>query len=85
MRRWFIPFGLAVAALASVVSADGATAAPESRAAASHRGGGGGYFAVVCGFSHRNRDDPIVFPSRSQWSRTTFGARRMPSTRSRQG
>jgi hypothetical protein len=26
--------------------------------------GGLGYFAVACGFSHRNQDDPIVFPGR---------------------
>jgi hypothetical protein len=25
-------------------------------------GRGGGYFAFTCGFSHRNQDDPIVFP-----------------------
>ena len=25
---------------------------------------GRGYFAVPCGFSHRNQDDPIVFPGR---------------------
>jgi hypothetical protein len=77
MRRWFIPFGLAIAALAIVVVAQGAAAAPERGAAASHRGGGGGYFAVVCGFSHRNRDDPIVFPRRPGLSHdhTYFGAR----------
>ena len=77
MRRWFTPFGLAIAALATVVVAQGAAAAPERGAASSHRGGGGGYFAVVCGFSHRNRDDPIVFPRRPGLSHdhTYFGAR----------
>jgi len=64
MRRLFFPLGLAVVTVASVVLAQGAGAAPESGAAASHRGGGGGggggYFAVACGFSHRNMDDPIV-------------------------
>jgi Domain of unknown function (DUF1996) len=79
MRRWFIPFGMAVAAVASVVLAHGAAAAPESSAVFSHRGGGSSYFAVVCGFSHRNRDDPIVFPRQSGRSHdhTYFGA---PST-----
>jgi len=79
MRRWLTPFGVAVAALASVVSAQGAMAAPESGAAASHRdrGAGGGYFAVACGFSHRNIDDPIVFPRQPGRSHnhTYFGAR----------
>jgi hypothetical protein len=77
MRRWLIPFGVAVAAIASVVFIQGAVAATESRAAASHRGGGGGYFAVACGFSHRNRDDPIVFPRQAGRSHdhTYFGAR----------
>ena len=77
MRHRFTPFGLVVATVASVVLAQGAAAAPESGAAASHRGGGGGYFAVACGFSHRNQDDPIVFPRQPGRSHdhTYFGAR----------
>jgi hypothetical protein len=77
MRRWFIPLGVAVAAIASVVFIQGAVAATESGTAASHRGGGGGYFAVACGFSHRNQDDPIVFPRQAGRSHdhTYFGAR----------
>ena len=41
-------------------------AAAGSASAGPHHGGPGygrgGYFAFACGFSHRNQDDPIVFP-----------------------
>jgi hypothetical protein len=86
MRRWFIALCLTAGAAASALVAHVAAAAPdsvaravapESAVAASHRGGGRGYFAVVCGFSHRNRDDAIVFarqPGRSH-EHTYFGAR----------
>jgi hypothetical protein len=72
MKRWHV---LALAALAagSLVGAGVATAADAGTASSSvqrsaertgHRGRGGGalYFAVSCGFSHRNQDDPIVYP-----------------------
>jgi hypothetical protein len=77
MRRWFIPIGVAVAATVGIFAAQGASAATESNAVAAHRGGGGGYFAVACGFSHRNTDDPIVFPRQPGRSHdhTFFGAR----------
>ena len=71
MRRWLVVFLLALGAAATAAVAY-AAAAP----AGGDRGGGlggrhavgRGYFAVVCGFSHRNQDDPIVFfnqPGRS--------------------
>jgi Domain of unknown function (DUF1996) len=77
MRRWLIPSGLVLLALTAVVSAHGASAAGETTASASHRGGGGGYFAVVCRFSHRNQDDPIVYPRQRGRSHdhTYFGNR----------
>jgi hypothetical protein len=77
MRRWFTPVGVALVAVATVALAEGAAAAPTNGVAVSHRGGGGGYFAVVCGFSHRNKDDPIVFPRQAGRSHdhTYFGAR----------
>lgn len=59
-RRWLVSSVLALAA-----------AATASAGAAGPTAGGGGhprfhrgpaYFAVACGFSHRNQDDPIVFP-----------------------
>jgi hypothetical protein len=72
MRRWHV---LALAALATgslvvVGTSAAAEAGPAASAAQSsaertgHRGRGGGalYFAVSCGFSHRNQDDPIVYP-----------------------
>src|ERR671919_937136 len=62
MRRWFIVLLLGVGAATTA-----AVAAADTRPAGGDRGGGqifrgGGYFAVACGFSHRNQDDPIVFP-----------------------
>jgi Domain of unknown function (DUF1996) len=87
MRRWFIVLCLTAGAATSVIVAHVATAAPESVAgatapartmAASHGGGyRAGYFAVVCGFSHRNRDDAIVFPRQPGRSHehTYFGNR----------
>jgi hypothetical protein len=40
-----------------------------------HGGGYRGYFAIGCGFSHRNNDDPIIHPGRSGLSHnhTFFG------------
>jgi hypothetical protein len=86
MRRWFIPLCLTVGAATSVLVAHVAAAAPTKVAAPvapgsadalTHRGGGAGYFVVVCGFSHRNQDDPIVFPRQPGRSHdhTYFGAR----------
>jgi hypothetical protein len=86
MRRWFIPLCLTLGAAASVMAAHVAAAAPDrpqglaapgAETAVSHGGGSfGGYFAVTCGFSHRNNDDPIVFPRRPGRSHnhTYFGA-----------
>jgi hypothetical protein len=51
---------LLVIGAASATTTAGATAGPSSSTRTLHRGGG--YFAAVCGFSHRNDDDPIVFP-----------------------
>jgi Domain of unknown function (DUF1996) len=75
MRRWLI---LSLLALAAVPSAAAAPTATDSRSgdrafAPFHRGPG--YFAVACGFSHRNRDDPIVYPREPGFSHdhTYFG------------
>jgi hypothetical protein len=87
MRRWFVPLCLTIGAAASVLAAHVAAAAapetaeglavPQRSPAASHGGYGAGYFAVTCGFSHRNQDDPIVFPRQPGRSHdhTYFGAR----------
>ena len=50
------PIVLAVAA-AVLLAAPGAAAPPRDSAFP-----GGSYFAILCSFSHRNNDDPIVFP-----------------------
>jgi hypothetical protein len=63
MRRWLaLPF----LALGAVPGASAAVDAPTALRP-SERGfapfhGRVGYFAVACGFSHRNQDDPIVYP-----------------------
>jgi hypothetical protein len=57
LRRWLV-----LLVLSAVAAVSTAAAAPDSRArpgAALHRGSVA-YFAVACGFSHRNQDDPIV-------------------------
>jgi uncharacterized protein DUF1996 len=74
MRRSLILLLVAlVAAPGAVVAAGAATAAPDSPPPRLDRGLS--YFAVVCGFSHRNQDDPIVFPRRRGLSHdhTYFG------------
>jgi Domain of unknown function (DUF1996) len=66
MRRAFVLAVLSGAAAVGAGLAVGAAAAEPSSAESSRAGpyGGPGYFAVACGFSHRNHDDPIVFPGR---------------------
>jgi hypothetical protein len=58
MRRWMVLSFLALGAVPSAAAADARTS--ERSFAPLHRGAG--YFAVACGFSHRNQDDPIVYP-----------------------
>jgi hypothetical protein len=58
MRRWLVLSFLALGAVPSAAAADARTT--ERGFAPLHRGPG--YFAVACGFSHRNQDDPIVYP-----------------------
>jgi hypothetical protein len=68
---------LAGAAAAGAVLAVGAAGAQPGPAGLAGGGlaGGPGYFAVPCGFSHRNQDDPIVYPRRPRRSHdhTYFG------------
>ncbi len=77
MRRWLIAALAALGAVATTAVAVAATAPSGGDRGSRVSGGGGarGYFAVVCGFSHRNQDDPIVFfnqPGRSH-DHTYFG------------
>jgi hypothetical protein len=70
-RCWQVLALTAVVVAALVVAGAGSAAKAGSAASATavssertgHRGRGGAlYFAVSCGFSHRNQDDPIVYP-----------------------
>lgn len=85
LRRWLTLLLVAAAAAIPAAAALAAATAGPSRAApdavAPLHGGGGGhggrgvYFAIACGFSHRNQDDPIVYfnqPGRSH-DHTYFG------------
>jgi hypothetical protein len=76
MKRCLLLLGVVVLAVAGGAGAGAQTVA----AAADHSGGpryGGyrGYFAIGCGFSHRNNDDPIIYPGRPGLSHnhTFFG------------
>ena len=76
MKRCLLLLGMVVLATAGGAGA----AARITPTAADHGGprhGGGyrGYFAIGCGFSHRNNDDPIVYPGRPGLSHnhTFFG------------
>jgi hypothetical protein len=78
MKRLSMFCLFALAATATVVAVVGpSSAAPTRRQQALHGGYGGGYFAIACGFSHRNNDDPIVFPGQRGLSHnhTFFGNR----------
>jgi hypothetical protein len=89
-------------AFASLVLAAATTAAASVGAAAAARGspergnarlhGGSAYFAVPCGFSHRNQDDPIVFPNQrgrshdhSYFGNTSTNASSTPASLRRSG
>jgi len=78
MRRFIVLLllGLGTAATAAVASAVPAGSNGGGRGGGDGRySRGGGYFAIACGFSHRNQDDPIVFfrqPGRSH-DHTFFG------------
>jgi hypothetical protein len=76
MRRWLV-FGLIGLAATSpaVVAATAASNAGTTDSGRLDRGVR--YFAIGCGFSHRNQDDPIVFPGQRGRSHdhTYFGNR----------
>lgn len=55
--------GLLVAVSSGVLATSGRSASPNAALQLATRSfPGGPYFNVICGFSHRNNDDPIVFP-----------------------
>jgi hypothetical protein len=52
-----------VVAASALLAAGGSSATPDAtKRPAARNFPGGPYFTVVCGFSHRNNDDPIRFP-----------------------
>jgi uncharacterized protein DUF1996 len=61
MKRWLVTAVLALGALAVAAAAVAGTSTVERGQARLNKGGGAQYFAILCGFSHRNQDDPIVF------------------------
>jgi Domain of unknown function (DUF1996) len=65
LRRALFPLSLAVAIAVAGFAAAGLPAAPTVTAAAlqsSPNFPNGPYYAIGCAFSHRNNDDPVVFP-----------------------
>jgi len=61
MSRWLLTLSLGLAA-AGLSAAVAVSAEPRNGGDGRHYGRAA-YFAVGCGFSHRNQDDPIVFPN----------------------
>ena len=65
LRRVAFPLSLAVAIAVAGLAAAGLSAAPSVPSAAvqfSPNFPNGPYYAIGCAFSHRNNDDPVVFP-----------------------
>jgi hypothetical protein len=73
MRRWLLILVFGLAALVAVAA--GALAAGPRNGGDGRQHGRVAYFAIGCGFSHRNQDDPIVFPNQAGRSHdhTYFG------------
>jgi hypothetical protein len=66
LRRVAFPLSLVAAIAAAGLAAAGLSAAPTdvtTRLQTSPVFPGGPYYSLVCSFSHRNNDDPVVFPS----------------------
>jgi hypothetical protein len=61
MRRWQA-LALSLVVAVPLVAVGSGSAAGERTSHGGRGGGGALYFAVSCGFSHRNQDDPIVHP-----------------------
>ncbi|MBM2823500.1 MAG: hypothetical protein HW413_2246, partial [Thermoleophilia bacterium] len=64
-RRVAFPLTLAAAIAAATFAAANLSAAPGVPRQLAPLFPGGPYFAIGCSFSHRNNDDPIVFPGQS--------------------
>jgi hypothetical protein len=77
MKRscWLLAAATALAIFGGGAAAAHTTPASGDRGDGGRYGGYRGYFAIGCGFSHRNNDDPIVSPGRPGLSHnhTFFG------------
>jgi hypothetical protein len=62
LRRALFPLSLAIAIAIAALAATGLTAAPRAPLQLAPSFPGGPYYALACAFSHRNNDDPVVFP-----------------------
>jgi hypothetical protein len=84
LRRVVFPLSLAVAIAVAGLAAAGLSAAPTVEKAAlqsSPNFPNGPYYAIGCSFSHRNNDDPVVFPGQpgKSHSHTYIGNRSVNS------
>jgi hypothetical protein len=83
LRRVVFPLSLAAAIVVAGLAAASLPAAPTVGASAlqsSPNFPNGPYYAIGCAFSHRNNDDPVVFPgqpakSHSHTYRESLGGR----------
>jgi hypothetical protein len=62
LRRALFPVSLAAAIAVAALAAANLTAAPRAPTQFAPNFPGGPYYAIGCAFSHRNNDDPLVFP-----------------------
>ncbi|HUG63676.1 MAG TPA: DUF1996 domain-containing protein [Gaiellaceae bacterium] len=63
LRRALFPVSLAAAIAVAAFAATSLTAAPRAPMQFAPNFPGGPYYAIGCSFSHRNNDDPVVFPA----------------------
>ena len=63
-RRVAFPLSLVAAVTASAFAASSLSAAPALSDQPAQGFPGGSHYAIGCSISHRNNDDPIVFPGR---------------------
>jgi Domain of unknown function (DUF1996) len=85
LRRLAFPLSLAVAIAGAGLAAAGLSAAPSTPGSAlqtSPNFPNGPYYAIGCSFSHRNNDDPVVFPGQpgKSHSHTFIGNRTVSAT-----
>jgi len=65
LRRVLFPLSLVTAIAVAALAAANLPAAPEAPVQLAPNFPGGPYYAIGCSFSHRNNDDPVVFPGQA--------------------